>query len=60
MTFCESLELGLNELREANCALYIRNKYNQAVVDAFPIDEYFGAIRSVILKDRMRTAVKTV
>ncbi len=60
MTACEALELGLNEVNEAACALYIRHKYNHAVVDAFVGDEYFGADRSVALKERMSTAVKTV
>ncbi len=34
MTACEALELGMNEVNEAACALYIRHKYNQAAVDA--------------------------
>jgi hypothetical protein len=25
---CEALELGLNEIHEASCALYIKHKYN--------------------------------
>ncbi len=50
MTTCEPLGLGLNEVNEAACALYIRHKYNQAVVDAFVWDEYFGADKSVALK----------
>jgi hypothetical protein len=49
MTSCEALELGLDEVHEADCALYIRHKYNQSVVDAFVWDEYFGADRSVVL-----------
>ena len=57
---CEALELGLNEIHEASCALYIRQKYNQSVIDAFIGDEYFGADRSVVLKKRMGSAVKTV
>ncbi len=60
MSACEALELGLNEVHEASCALYIRHKYNQAVVDAFVGDEYFGAVRSVGLNERMGTVVKTV
>ena len=32
MTTCEALELGLNEVHEAACALYIRHKYNQSLV----------------------------
>jgi hypothetical protein len=60
MTACEALELGLNEVHEAACALYIRRKYNQSVVDAFVGDEYFGADKSVVLQERMGTTVKTV
>jgi len=60
MSACEALELGLTEIHEASCALYIRHKYNQAVVDAFVGDEYFGADRSVVLKENMGAAVKTV
>ena len=60
MSACEALELGLNEIHEASCALYIRHKYNQAVVDAFVGDEYFGADCSVVLKERMGAAVKIV
>ncbi len=59
MSACEALELGLNEIHEASCALYIRHKYNQVVVDAFVEDEYFGADRYVVLKERMGSAVKT-
>jgi hypothetical protein len=58
MSACEALDLGLDEVHEASCSLYIRHKYNQAVVDAFVGDEYFGADRSVGLKERMNTAVK--
>ncbi len=60
MSACEALELGLYEIYEASFALYIRHKYNQAVVDAFVGDEYFGANRSVVMKERMGSAVKTV
>ena len=42
------MELGINEVREAACALYIRHKYDQSVVDAFVGDEYFGAGMSVV------------
>ncbi len=48
MTTCEALELGLNEVHEAACALDIRHKYNRSVVDAFVGDEYFGADRFVV------------
>ena len=59
MSACEALELRLNEIHEASCALYIRHKYNQAVVNAFVGDEYFGADRFVVLKERMGLAVRT-
>ncbi len=49
MSTCEALGLGLNEVHEAACALYIRHKHNQSVVDAFVGDVYFGAYRSVVL-----------
>jgi len=35
----EALELGLNEIHEASCAMYIRPKYNQPVVEAIVGDE---------------------
>ncbi len=60
MIACEALELGLNKVHEAACALYIRHKYNKSVVDAFVGDEYFGAVRYVFLRERMGTAVKKV
>jgi hypothetical protein len=60
MSACEALELDLNEVHAASCSLFIMHKYNQAVVDAFVGDEYFGADKSVGLKERMNTAVKTV
>ena len=59
MSACEALEFGLNEIHEASCPLYIRYKCSQAMVDAFIGDEYFGADRSVVLKERMGSAVKT-
>ena len=40
MTVREVLELGLNQLHEAGCALYIKYRYNQAVVDNFLRDEF--------------------
>ena len=49
MTASEALELRLNEVHEAACALYIRRKYNQLVVEAFVGDEYFGANSFVVL-----------
>ncbi len=45
MTVCQALELGMNQLHEVGCALYIRHVYNQAVVDKFLGDEYVGAER---------------
>jgi hypothetical protein len=39
------LELGVNQLHEVDCALYIKYKYNQAVVDHFVGDEFVGAER---------------
>ena len=53
MSACEALELGLNEVHEAACALYIRHKYNQVVVKAFVGDEYFGADKYMVLQERM-------
>jgi len=49
MSACEALELELNEVHEAACALYIRHKCNQSVVDTFVGDEYFGADKFVVL-----------
>ena len=60
MTVCETLELGLNELHEAACALYIRHQYNPAVVENFLGDEFFGAYRATQMKYRMRTSMKEV
>ena len=60
MTVCQTLELGMNQLHEAGCALYIRHKYNQAVVDNFVGDEYVGSERNKTLKERMMTSVKEV
>ncbi len=60
MTVCQALELGLNQLHEAGCALYIRHRYNQAVVDNFLGDEYVGAERKQPLKERMAASVKEV
>ena len=56
MSACEALELSLTEIHEASCALYIRHKYNQAVVDNFLGDEYVGAERKQPLKERMATS----
>jgi hypothetical protein len=58
MTVCHALELGLNQLNEVGYALYIRHKYNQAVVDNFLGDEYVGAERKQSLKERMAASVK--
>ena len=60
MTVREVLELGLNQLHEAGCALYIKYRYNQAVVDNFLGDEFVGAERKQPLKERMATSVKEV
>ena len=54
------MELGLKQLHEVACALYIRHKYNQAVVDNFVGDEYVGSERKLPLKERMATSVKEV
>ena len=35
MTSREALELGLNEVHEAACALYMRHTYYQVVLEAF-------------------------
>jgi hypothetical protein len=58
MSVCQSLELGLNQLHEVACALYIRHKYNQAVVDNFVGDEHVGSERKLSLKEGMATSVK--
>jgi hypothetical protein len=60
MSACETCELGLDELHEAACALYIRKKKNQAVVDSFQGDEYVGSKRNDTMKARMKTSVKEV
>jgi len=60
MTSSEALELGLKEVHEVACAFYIRHKYNQSVVEAFMGDEYFGANRSVVLRERTGRTVKTM
>ena len=60
MTVCQSLEFGLNQLHEAACALYIRHKYNQIVVDYFVGDEHMGSERKLPLKERMTTSEKEV
>ncbi len=56
----EVLKLGLNQLHEAGCALCIKYRYNQAVVDNFLGDEFVGAERKQPLKERMATSVKEV
>jgi hypothetical protein len=40
---CETCEIGLSELHEVACAIYIGHKYNQEVVSSFLRDEYFGS-----------------
>ena len=42
---CEALELGINHLHEAGCALDIKYRYNQVVVDNFLGDEFVSAER---------------
>ena len=60
MSVCETLELSLNQLHEAGCALYIKYMYNQAVVDNFLGDKFVGAERKQPFKERMATSVKEV
>ncbi len=60
MSACETCELGLNELHEAACSLYIRHKYNQAVMDSFLGDKYFGLERDDTMKVRMKASLKEV
>ena len=60
MTSCEALELGVNEVYKATCALYIRHTYNQAVVEAFVGDEYFRSDMSVVLHVMIGTVVRIV
>jgi hypothetical protein len=60
MTVCQVLDLGLNQLHEASCAMYIRHMYNQVVFDNFLGDEYVGAERKQPLKERMAASVKEV
>jgi hypothetical protein len=52
LSVCGTLELGLNEVNEAVCALYIRHHYNPAVVENFLGDEFFGANRAATMKER--------
>jgi hypothetical protein len=52
--------MGMNQLHEVGCALYIRHRYNQVVVDNFVGDEFIGAERKQPLKDRVKTSVKEV
>ena len=60
MSVCEALELGMNQLHEAGCAIYKKYRYNQVVVDNFLGDEFVGAERKQPLKKRMTTSVKEV
>ncbi len=50
----------MNQLHEASCALYIRHRYNQAVVDNLMGDEHVGAERKHPLTEWMATSVKEV
>ena len=52
--------MGLKHLLEVACALNIRHKYNQAVVDNFVVDEYVGSERKLPIKERMANSVKEV
>lgn len=54
------LEMGLNELNESACSLYVGNRYNQAVVDTFCGTESGGAERGPGLFSRLDVAVKRV
>ncbi len=45
----------MNQLDEGDCALFIRHKYNQVVVDNFVGNEFLGAERKLSLKDKMAT-----
>ncbi len=47
-------------MHEAGCALYIKYRYNQVVVDNFLGDEFVGAERKQPLKERLATSVKEV
>jgi hypothetical protein len=60
ITVCQTLELGMNQLHEAICALYMKHTYNQAVVDNFFGDEYVWVERKQPLKERMANSVKEV
>ena len=46
LTMCGILKLGLDELHEAACIIYIKYHYNPAVVENFLGDEFFGAKRA--------------
>ena len=60
MSVCEARKLGLSEIHEAACAMYIRHHYNPAVVDYLLGDEFFYADRAATSKDRIRTSVNEV
>ena len=60
MTSCQAMELGMNRMHEVGCAVHIKLRYNQAVVDNFLGDEYVGTKRKQALKERMATSVKEV
>jgi len=47
-------------LHEVGCALYIKYRYNQVVIDNFLGYEFVGAERKQLLKERMSTFVKEV
>ena len=54
------MELGLNQLHEAGCAIYIKYRYNQVVLDNFLGDEFVDAERKQPLKKGMAISVKEV
>ena len=60
LSVCEALELGMNQLHEVGCALYIKYRYNEVVVDNFQGGEFVGAERKQPLKERISTFVKEV
>ena len=60
MTVSQALEMGLNQLHEAGCALYIRHKYNKIVMDNFLGDEYVGSETKLPLMEWMPPSVKKV
>jgi hypothetical protein len=60
MPVFETLELGLNELHDEVCALYIKRQYNLTVVEDFIRDKTVCAIKAATMKERMMTSVKEI